>query len=73
MIIKLRHVRQESYKIVDQLSLTDLEQEIRVYFKPDDWQRMLGHEPSIDAEPAYQPEKKIDMLMKMHYSVGMRI
>lgn len=70
LLEKLRLVRAQSKEILEAVSDQQLEQDIPMYFKPDDWQRMLQHSPSYTPEPAYKPQKTLFVLFGLanHYS-----
>lgn len=70
LLEKLLLVRTQSKEILAEITDQELDQEIPMYFKPDDWQRMLQHSPNYSSEPAYKPQKTLFVLFSLanHYS-----
>lgn len=70
LLEKLRLVRTQSREVLAAITDEQLEQEIPMYFKPEDWQRMLQHSPNYSSHPAYKPQKTLLVLLGLanHYS-----
>jgi hypothetical protein len=70
LLSQLEQVRADSKTVIQQLSEKDLDREIRVYFKEDDWKRMFADRPEHDQTPAYKAEKVETVLLGLvsHYS-----
>ncbi|TBL78189.1 DUF664 domain-containing protein [Paenibacillus thalictri] len=70
LLEKLRLVRTQSKEILAAVTDQELDQEIPMYFKPDDWQRMLQHSPNYNPDPTYKPQKTLFVLFGLanHYS-----
>lgn len=66
----LREVREQSKAVVAALQPADLGREIEVFFDPDDWKRMLAHQPKYGEHPAYKPQKILYVILGAanHYS-----
>lgn len=67
---QLHRVREQSKEVLAQLSDEELEKEIPMFFKPDDWKRMLEHSPNYNSHPAYKPQKTLHVIIGLasHYS-----
>jgi len=70
LISKLEAVREEARAILLKLTPDDLERKLSVHFQPDDWQRMLAHQPHYENNPAYKPQKASGIIQGLaaHYS-----
>lgn len=70
LLERLQLVRTQSKEVLAAITDEQLEQEIPMYFKPEDWQRMLQHSPNYSSNPTYKPQKTLLVLLSLanHYS-----
>lgn len=67
---RLHEVRQTTKQVFENLQQADLQREVEVYFRQDDWNKMFKNKPQYGTHPAYKPQQVSHIILGVvsHYS-----